>query len=338
MSVARWTDSGTIDSAQAFMREAALGAGWTISGPIEQPHVRPWATVFRAPTARGWVYLKLCGPSQDFEPALTALLSRAAPGLVPEVLAIHPHQPWLLLADGGARLRDVLAGRALVGAWVEVLPRYAELQLGLLGQADAIRACGTPDRRLERLGDDLRAVLDDDRVLGAAGEAFGPASRERVRALLPDIERRGSELASLGIGPTVQHDDLHDGNLLRKGTRTVIFDWGDACLTQPLLSLGVLLRSAAKRAGLGRADRSIVRLRSAYLEPFASRLSRPAIEEAADLGERLSTVTRALAWYRVVTLDEGALELEPAVMGRYLAMVVAAFGTRAEREADRGRR
>jgi len=138
-------------------------------------------------------------------------------------------------------------------------------------------------------------------------------------------------------GATVQHDDLHDSNVLRMGSRTVIFDWGDACLTQPFLSLGVLLRAAADRAALSADDRSIVRLRSAYLEPFASRLPRPAIEEAADLGERLSTVTRALSWYRVVTLDQGALELEPTVIGDYLAMVIAAFGTSSEREAGRGR-
>ena len=105
----------------------------------------------------------------------------------------------------------------------------------------------------------------------------------------------------------------------------MVFDWGDASLTHPFLSLGVLLRAAAARAGLAANDPAILRLRSTYLEPWSALLPRPAVEEAADRAERLATLTRALTWYRVVTLDEGALESEPAVMGEYLDMVVNAF-------------
>ena len=319
MSVAHWTDPRTIAEAHAWLREAASGARRRVTGPIEQPHVRPWSTVFRAPTDAGDVYLKLCGPSQDFEPALTALLVRTAPDVVPVVLARHPHEPWMLLGDGGAKLRDVLTGPALLEAWAEVLPRYAALQRQLVGRDSEILACGTPDRRLDHLAADLSHMLDDVRIVS-------PDVGARVRRLLPEIGARAEELASAGIAATVQHDDLHDANVLRSGARTVVFDWGDASLTHPFLSLGVLLRAAADRADLRVDDPAIVRLRSEYLEPWTALLPRPAIEEAADLGERLATLTRALTWYRVVTLDDGALESEPAVMGEYLDMVINAFG------------
>lgn len=319
MSVARWTDPQTIGEAHAWLRDAAARAGRRVTGPIEQPHVRPWSTVFRAPTDQGDVYLKLCGPSQDFEPALTALLARTAPDLVPTVLAIHPDEPWMLLADGGAKLRDALAGPALLDAWAAVLPRYAELQRQLLGRDGDILACGTPDRRLDHLPADLGRILDDERIVP-------PAAGERLRPRLREMTTCARELASAGIGATVQHDDLHDANVLLNGARTVVFDWGDASLTHPLLSLGVLLRAAADRAGLAGGDPAIVRLRSVYLEPWTALLPRPALEEAAERAERLATLTRALTWYRVATLDDGALEREPAVMGEYLDMVIAAFG------------
>jgi Ser/Thr protein kinase RdoA (MazF antagonist) len=319
VSIAKWTNPATIAEAHAWLRNAAASAGRRVTGPIEQPHVRPWSTVFRAPTDEGDVYLKLCGPSQDFEPALTALLARTAPDVVPVVLAIHPRDPWMLLADGGAKLRDVLSGPALLDAWAGVLPRYAELQVRLLGRDAGLLACGTPDRRLDHLPDDLRRTLDDQRIVA-------PATAERLRALLHAMTACADELASSGIGATAQHDDLHDANVLRSDARTVVFDWGDSSLTHPFLSLGVLLRAAAHRAGLATDDPAIVRLRSAYLEPWTALLPRPAIEEAADLAVRLSTLTRALTWHRVVTLDEGALEAEPAVMVEYLDMVITAFG------------
>ena len=68
VSVARWTDPATITEAHAWLRETANSAGRRVTGPIEQPHVRPWSTVFRAPTDHSDVYLKLCGPSQATSP------------------------------------------------------------------------------------------------------------------------------------------------------------------------------------------------------------------------------------------------------------------------------
>src|SRR5947209_8641556 len=155
MSVARWTDPRTIAAAEAWLRETLAVAGRRVTGPITQPHVRPWSTVFRAPTDGGDVHLKLCGPSQAHEPALTALLAAERPAVVPRILGLHPDEPWMLLADGGAKLRDVLDGPARLRVWAEILPPYAELQRALLGREDAIRATGTPDHGLDRLIEDF---------------------------------------------------------------------------------------------------------------------------------------------------------------------------------------
>jgi len=306
MGVAEWTDPHTIARAHAWLREAAERAGRHVTGPIEQPHVRPWSTVFRATTGRGPVYLKLCGPSQAHEPALTVLLAAAVPALVPQVLGVHPLEPWMLLADGGDKLRDVLTPSERLDVWAEVLPRYAALQRSLLGHEDAIRATGTPDHGLARLVADFRVVLDDERVLAPSASTLDDAARRRLLALLPTIEGEARELAASGIGATIQHDDLHDANVLMKGGRAVV--------------------AAAYRAGLDGHDASILRLRAAYLEPWTDLLPGRALDELADLGARLSTLTRALAWYRVVTLDEGALEGEPATMGEYLQNILGAFG------------
>jgi hypothetical protein len=327
VSVARWTDPHVVAAAHAWLREAAEQNGRRVVGAIEQSHVRPWSTVFRARSDRGDVYLKLCGPSQAHEPALTALLARSAGGLVPDVIAVHPREPWMLLADGGRKVGEVLSGSALLDAWAALLPRYAELQRALLGHEADVLGCGTPDHRLERLVADLRLAMEDDPLLGVAA----PRERERLRPLLPGITGRCAELASIGIGPTIQHDDLHDSNVLTDGSRAVIFDWGDASLTHPFLSLGVLLDAAAHRAGLDQRDAPILRLRTAFLVAWTDLLPRRALEDAADLGANLSTLTRALSWYRVAKLDDGAAEAEPTAMGDYLENIVGAFGPEGHR-------
>jgi hypothetical protein len=79
------------------------------------------------PTNNGAVYVKCCGPTQRHEPRLTALLHREFPGLVTEVLALHPTQSWMLVAEGGKKLGEVISGDELLRVWREVLPRYAEL-------------------------------------------------------------------------------------------------------------------------------------------------------------------------------------------------------------------
>jgi hypothetical protein len=235
----------------------------------------------------------------------------------------------MLLADGGSKLREILGPVERLEIWAEILPPYAELQRSLIGHEEAIRATGTPDHGLERLVADFRALLDDERVLAPSSATFDADARGRLLALLPAIEAQARELAGSGIGPSIQHDDLHDANVLVREGRAVVFDWGDASLTHPFLSLGVALEASADRAGVATEHPSIVRLRDAYLEPWGTLLPASALSDAAAIGARLSTLTRALSWHRVVTLNDGAIDTEPETVGRYLSQVVDAFDHRA---------
>lgn len=42
-----------------------------------------------------------------------------------------------------------------------------------------------------------------------------------------------------GVPPTLQHDDLHDANVFVSGNRHRFFDWGDASVAHPFISLRV---------------------------------------------------------------------------------------------------
>jgi len=311
-----WTDPAFTAEVHAWLRQEASRLGIEIVGEIAQPYVHPWSTVFRAATTGDALFLKVCGPSQAFEPRLTATLARDGDALVPEPLSVHPSKPWMILTDGGAKLRDAYAGPSALDAWMRILPRYAEFQRRFLGRDDELLSTGLPDRRLERLASQLEPMLDDDRV-GRVPGALSGSDRAALHALLPTVEARCKDLASLGIGATAQHDDLHDGNVL-VGRSEVVFDWGDACLTHPFLTLRVTLGFIAYRAAIPVTDPVIIRLRDAYLEPWSDLAPMTALREAAELGRVLGAATRALCWYRVLTLVGGELD-EPDGWLRTLA-------------------
>lgn len=307
--IERWTEPGFVAEAHRWAREACARAGRRVAGEITQPHIRPWSTVFQVPTADGAVFLKACGENQAHEPRLTALLAAARPDLLPPVLALHDQRPWMLVADGGARLRDVAPPPAL-DEWASVLARYAELQRDLAPRAQELVAIGTPDHRLRRVAAMLGEVLADPLVVrGLDPEVLSVEEHRRLRAALPRLAEAGAELAALGVPDSIQHDDLHDGNVLVRGDRRVVFDWGDACVSHPFFTLTVTLRFIAEGSSLDLAGPEIRRLRDAYLEPWTSVVPAAGLVAGADLARRLGPSDRVLTWYRVLTLvDEPARE------------------------------
>lgn len=306
------TDPAFIASAHAWADAATRGLGSTVTAPIEQVHVRPWSTVFRVPTSSGALYLKCCGPTQRHEPALSALLHRSAPGSVPDVLAVHERQPWMLVADGGAKLRDAYEGEALLGAWREILPRCAVVQRMFAGRVAEVLATATPDHRPAALVSGLeRAIADEPALYAGRDDALTSSEHAALSRVARTLERHLRDLGSFGIGATLQHDDLHDGNVLVRDGRAVIFDWGDACLSHPFMTLTVTLRVIAWRAGIDEHDPAIDALRDAYLEPWSDLGSREDLRRAAELARRLGQVSRALCWHRVSTTYPGVIEAYP---------------------------
>ena len=49
------------------------------TGPLEQPHVRPWSTVIKVSTSTGSLFFKAVVPNLAHEAALTQTLSRWQP-------------------------------------------------------------------------------------------------------------------------------------------------------------------------------------------------------------------------------------------------------------------
>ncbi len=299
-----WTQPEWLAEAVAWIRERV-----EITGEIEQPHVYWWSTVLRVPTAEGDLWFKACHPSHGFEPELTLELARLRPGRVIEVLAADPQRGWMLTPDAGTRLRELLASEVDLVRWEEFLPIYADVQLAAAGSVERLLALGVPDERLAGLPAHFERVLADrDVLLVDREDGLHEGQHASLLASVPEVERLCAELAALGIPETVQHDDLHDGNVFVRDGEYLTFDWGDSCVSHPFHTLAVTLRATAWRLGLEPGAPSLGRMRDAYLEPFGAYGSRAELLAAFAIAYRLGTIARALSWYRAV---QAYPEIEP---------------------------
>lgn len=302
---------------QAGWREDALGwVGRELGARGLRPtgryrvRVRPWSVLVRVGVegagvggagvgesveprlgGGGDVWFKANPPGSAFEAGLTAALAGWVPGQVLEPLAVDAGRGWSLLPDGGDLFRDVL-GRGDAGprAWEEALSQYAHLQRALVPYADAFEPLGVPAARTA----DLPGVFD--RAV-AESTALTSDDRARLGALRPRLDDWCAELAALGIADSLDHADLHDGQLFHpEPGRFTFFDWGDAAVTHPFCSFTVPARRVRERYG----PEALPRLRDAYLEPWTDAGPTPAeLRRALTLATRLGALHPVRAWSRL---------------------------------------
>jgi len=254
----------------------------------DEPRVRPWSTVQRIETDGGPVWFKANGPGTTYEPALVEALAELAPGHVLDPLATDVEVGWALVPDGGRILRS-FDDDVVLSHWLRILPAYAELQRATSDHVRDLVGRGVPDARPQRLPERFSALLDDTDVLLV--DRPGGLSREqlsRLRDLEPTYAEWCARLDGAGIPPSIEHGDLHDGNVFVRDGGYAIFDWGDACVGHPFASLLVTLSSIAHRYDLPAGAAELAGLRDAYLEPWADGGRRAELAETVRLATRVT--------------------------------------------------
>ncbi|MFI6956741.1 phosphotransferase [Nocardia sp. NPDC050408] len=199
-----------------------------IVGTPEETRRRSWSLIVRIPTDAGPMWLKANARAGAHEGPLLQALARLRPGSVLEPLAVQPDRGWILSPDGGATARDSAA------AWTELVRRYADLQLAMGDHIAELRDTGTP-------------YLPPPQLI-TVYQHFEP----RVPGLGAAITEAAAALAEFGR-LSIEHNDLHPGNVFTDSD--MLFDWGDAVVTHPLLSWRVL-RGAHRTEYLERWRRS----------------------------------------------------------------------------------
>ena len=311
-----WRDPRWLAEAVAWIDERLAAAGLRRSG-APALRGRIWSLVARVPVGQdGTVWFKANPPGSAFEPGLLAALGQWAPGLVPPVLAVDTERAWALSFDAGSHLQELLERDQDPAHLIPVLQRYARLQRDLSVRTGELLALGVPDLRPATLPQWLESLLDDDVLRATIGEGRCKA----LHAFAPELRERCAQLDAFGIAASLDHNDLHPGNVFGSGESGMLFDWGDASVGHPFSTLLVVRRTA--RAYFGAAD--LDRLCRAYLEPWLEDGHQPAdVERAAGLAMRIAPISRATTWRRVFPCFAGVDESN-ASAARWLVHLLAA--------------
>ena len=298
-----WTNPEWLAEVKAWLATVLTQQGNWITADPRQIHIRPWSTVLRVPTDTGDVYFKAIAPGLGQETAVTQALFRWQPDCIPQVLNADSERSWLLLTDGGQRLREQFQGGLPMSAWHNILGQYATLQVDLVKHVDELLALGTRDRRLSLLPSLYEALLvDTECLLLDEPNGLTTAEYERLRQALPHVTALCKRLNAFAIPESLHHNDLHDANIFVKNGRTFFFDWGDASIAHPFFSLRTVFVSMEIRFNLAENDPALESYAHSYLQSWRQFASEADLLAAYQIARRLWSISSAIKYKTFLSL------------------------------------
>jgi len=324
-----WRDPEWQRQAYEWIRTQVERSYIQLTGEIEQSHVYHWSTVMRVPSNVGTLFFKGTAGETIHEIALTSKLADWFPASIPELIAVDVERGWMLMRDGGEQLRASIRPAKDIEPWEMVIKEYAELQIGLAKHVNEILRLGIPDHRLAMLPSLYSQLLTDAEILRVDQEK-GLTSDEfqQLQNLNSRFEQICTELAAYGIPESINHGDFHDGNVLIKDGRVTFFDWGDADVTHPFVSLRTLWVSIEIALELDDYvfTPEMAVLLDRYLEPFEKFASKEKLNDAYVLSKPVASVVKALAWHQSITrmgasVRKDYIHIVPAVLQEFLYQI-----------------
>lgn len=308
-----WRSPEWREHARRWLDDRLAEAGIERTGDVEQPRVRPWATVLRAPTTRGPVWLKAAAHTTAAEIALYEILYDVVPRFVLPPIATDIARGWIILPDGGPTLGERLSGDDLLAALIEVMPRYARLQRDLAPHVGRVLATGVPDMRPEIMPARFDEAMTMARAYAArSGTDADRDVLDRLAGFRGTYVEWCDRLAAVPVAAGIDHNDLHAHNILgtagdASGTRfragTRFYDWGDCVVAHPFTSMLVALRATRHALGVADGSPALSRLRTAYLEAFSDIAAPAELAATLELACRVGKVARALIWHRAIQAE-----------------------------------
>jgi aminoglycoside/choline kinase family phosphotransferase len=300
----RWHDPNWQKQAHEWIRTEANRQSIQLTGEIEQPHAYAWSTVMRVPSNEGLLFFKATADETVYEAALTQKLAKWYPDCMPELVAVDSQRGWMLMRNGGEQLRASIRPTQDIRPWEPVITRYAEVQIGLAKHISEILALGIPDHRLAVLPLFYSQFLaEKDLLMIDQEKGLDSAEFQQLQTLIPRFEQICTDLAALGIPESLNHGDFHDGNVLLRNGRITLFDWGDANVTHPFVSLRTLFVSIENSLKLDDYSFTpeMAALLDRYLEPWQKFASKDDLLTAFRLSKPVASIVKTLAWYQTIS-------------------------------------
>lgn len=310
-----WARRGWFAQARLWIVEQCARLGLSVRGPVVQ--IRTWrrCCLLIIPTSMGLLYFKALPPASAHEIALLGFLAQHTPDRIVHVVATHPDQAWLLMADVcGAPLDEARE----ITQWEYSVRAYAALQVTMASQHEALLSRGCPDHRPHQLSSQIvpfvAGLADDPKV--------SSLNKRRLEALLPQFTRRCTDLATATVPASLEHGDLWPANVAWTKRGPIFFDWSESSVAHPFFSMYFFLRPEGWPEPLQRSAEAGARLRAAYLEPWTEFGTPAYVAEVFTHAQALAPLHHAmLAQHRFLSEIEETWEKD--VARAFVAMLLA---------------
>lgn len=299
------TDAWRAEATEWISRELP-GVGRRVNGDIVQRRIRPWSTQLVVPSDRGTVWFKANCASSAYEPAVHLALAELEPGEVEAPLAIDADRGWMMTADRGKTLAD--SHDASPQEWQDVVALAARVQRQVADRADVLVGAGLPDCSPASVPARYAWLVDQLAALPADHPSHLPAdAADSLRARSGVVEDAVQALLAAPLPASLQHGDLHPGNVFVVDGSMRFFDFGDAQWAHVLEVLAVPYGYSTRVTHYPWPD-----LLDAYARVWTDLLDRDALEALMVPAMVTHAVNRSFTWLGAI---EGAQPEELAEWG-----------------------
>jgi hypothetical protein len=263
---------------------------------LEVAKIRCWSAVWRVLTDSGTYYAKQNCPGQAFEAGLMQVLGDLSHRVVP-VTAVDLERGFLMTPDQGPVMREAIGDN--VETWCAVVREGALLQREVAAHVDEMEQAGA-----RRLGAAEAATYVVTRLEQYADLPEGdqrrvaPEAADKLRGVLPDLERWVDQVLALGLPVTLNHSDLHSNNVFALASGMRFFDFGDAMLGDPLCVLLATLNSMRYSLDCAPEDARLAKVADAAIEVWSDLAPARDLRAALSASLQIGKLARSESWAR----------------------------------------
>jgi hypothetical protein len=235
---------GWIDEAILWL-ESETGRKVSSKHTIDQYNAGDGFSLVRFRTQDGRDYwLKATGVPNAHEPEITRVLSDLCGGYLPEFLSFRSEwNAWLMSGEATALTEWPQEPFQLVTLLESAVESMAQLQLRTRSHGFTLLKAGAFDQGMQsflRRSPEVFEYLQESMSLQTSMKAH-KLDKTRLLEMRAIFDQTCERMGSLGIGESIVHGDLNNGNILTGIGHCQFIDWCEAYLGNPLVSLQHLL-------------------------------------------------------------------------------------------------
>lgn len=270
---------------------------------VSQFYVSSISCLLKIETNKGFFFCKRVLPEIfKNEPDITKELSNLLPHYLPEIIYNNNDKGFIITKDFG---KNILSESKNFNDWLSVIKTFAQLQIEASKYKDFLLEKEMFDRTTQNMPEILEKYLNDDNKI-YLNQEDNLTSKERDKLLnnIDNIKRMYEELGSYNIPSTVEHGDLHSGNIAIDKGRIIFYDWSDCAISHPFFSLRSFLWIFFDKEGhlkdkveeFPDIDQPYEKLLNAYLEKWTAFNSLENLRKAYELSRILANLSFALQY------------------------------------------